>query len=727
MVIAVRVLSSVLRSASSLPKPMIPVGTTVTRKGTTGQKGRVLIVKPVAKAYVLSKMSLAEWLLQRKWPVLAAILVALSLHIVELFGVCSEILEYTGRRPWLAPCETTWVVGAVCTGVVLVTRPTWVSWLTGTSTCVLLGFALFCVTTRVHSQLLRMTFSSFDPWAIIFSMVRACAAKIYSRHVVHLAAEYELEVHSYFGYLIIDTVVFVELSALLIITEAADVPKDFTRGFVAICLCYSVAAALISGIDHDLPDWDRSSTVDFLFFSSMAPLSQYFGAFQVIALLLAKAAASTILLKQDFMYLRCHYDSRLRQGLDPGGGSRRIDVEPSKIHFEDFATVLESWGISDDAIFAGFHRLDVEQVGYVGLNEFKVSLRGIFSEFPDASDTALFTRFCHNALTESMCYTSLSSMLATVFGQWRKLRIDQNFTCHPEIQRIFRDDRMRTQALLFGAFVHAALDSLREKDFIKTARTMTSLGLRHQNYGIKPAHLCLFQLAILNTLEMQLKGLSEVAWSVVWTYFVTSSFLRGLVYVDSDREFMLGTVSVLINQAQEAPNYVSSLIKNMKMVFKGDAEQNEERGSTWITLAHSPSGKYYLNNRREIFHEETQEHTHLATLLDFLSEVVEQLTRSDVASARRLIRSFAQVSWERKIRPRYMLVFQHAMAVTYRELGFRFTPKMETVWMFFMHCEILEVFVLEPYASNQLKVEEWGSNLGQEDVDYDAWKKLTPS
>lgn len=27
-------------------------------------------------------------------------------------------------------------------------------------------------------------------------------------------------------------------------------------------------------------------------------------------------------------------------------------------------------------------------------------------------------------------------------------------------------------------------------------------------------------------------------------------------------------------------------------------------------------------------------------------------------------------------RPR--LVFQHAMAVTYRELGFRFTPKMET-------------------------------------------------
>lgn len=35
-----------------------------------------------------------------------------------------------------------------------------------------------------------------------------------------------------------------------------------------------------------------------------------------------------------------------------------------------------------------------------------------------------------------------------------------------------------------------------------------------------------------------------------------------------------------------------------KMVFKGDAEQNEERGSTWITLAHSPSGKYYLNNRR---------------------------------------------------------------------------------------------------------------------------------
>ena len=34
-------------------------------------------------------------------------------------------------------------------------------------------------------------------------------------------------------------------------------------------------------------------------------------------------------------------------------------------------------GISEDAIFAGFNRLDVEQHGYVSLNHFKVSLRAL--------------------------------------------------------------------------------------------------------------------------------------------------------------------------------------------------------------------------------------------------------------------------------------------------------------------------------------------------------------
>ena len=41
---------------------------------------------------------------------------------------------------------------------------------------------------EVHSQLLKMTFKTFDPWAIIASMVRGCVAKIYSRQQARLGA-----------------------------------------------------------------------------------------------------------------------------------------------------------------------------------------------------------------------------------------------------------------------------------------------------------------------------------------------------------------------------------------------------------------------------------------------------------------------------------------------------------------------------------------------------------
>lgn len=45
---------------------------------------------------------------------------------------------------------------------------------------------------------------------------------------------------------------------------------------------------------------------------------------------------------------------------------------------------------------------------------------------------------------------------------------------------------MRTQSLLFAAFVQVALGWLEEKDFRKLHRDMISLGLRHRNYGIEP-------------------------------------------------------------------------------------------------------------------------------------------------------------------------------------------------------------------------------------------------
>eukprot|EP00435_Cladocopium_sp_Y103_P033218 s127_g8.t1 len=623
-------------------------------------------------------------------------------------------------------------------GVIRYRIPTPLSWIMWIAETLLLGIAVYCVSTRVHSKLLRMTFSTFDPWAIIACVLRAWAAKAFSRHFIHLAVEYEREVHVYIFELLLELAFMVELSSLLIITEAADVPKDFKRG------------------------WDRGAKLqlDFLFFVSMTPLSQYIGAFQVIAALLAKAAVSVIIYKilgthwQDFMYLRCHYDICLDQletcfvklaVTDPsaalpqdlvaeGEGQRWLALEcvyqiiPNQTYSEITAeetlaarcNLLQSWGISEDHIYAGFNRLD---------------------------DHALFTRFCQSAFEDSMSYASLSSMLATVFGQWRKIRIDQfgkmlNFTRHREILNIFKRDRMRTQALLFGAFIHAALDSLREKNFTKTSLEMTSVGLRHRHYGIKPQYLCLFQLSILNTLDDQLNGLSlhsEIAWSVVWTNFVTTSFLRGLLHFDEIRSEMVPSVLELLQEARKRENCVKILVKNMKMM-----------GGPRDSI-------------QAVFRDEEHEQRHLGMLLGYLEQVLRKLQQNQIASARKTIRLAAKVHWDRKmpgdgvagsggqaagvdlkisedgdalrftfhptpfdprILPRYMLTFQHAMALTFKEMGLSFPQETETKWMVFMHCEVLEILLLEPFAGTQRKVEEWASSLGTDEVDFKAWKQM---
>lgn len=657
-----------------------------------------MVVKPKERAYVLSGhllsgMRWGELLLRKKWPVLLAIFLGLALHVADFFGVFCNIVEFTGE-----------------TGVIRLRMPTTLSWIMWITETLLLGIAVYCVSTRVHSKLLRMTFSTFDPWAIIACVLRAWAAKAFSQHFIHLAAEHEREVHVYLLELLLELAFMVELSSLLIITEAADVPKDFKRVFVGICFTYSVILAAVAFSYPYLPEWDREAKLqlDFLFFVSMTPLSQYIGAFQVIAALLAKAAVSVLIYKQDFMYLRCHYDICLDQ-LEACFVKLAV-TDPSILIFDDFSTLLQSWGISEDHIYAGFNRLDVDQSGRVSLAQFKVSLRDIFSRYPGASDHALFTRFCQSAFEDSMSYASLSSMLATVFGQWRKIRIDQfgkllyrNFTRHREILSIFKRDRMRTQALLFGAFIHAALDSLRDKNFTKTSLEMTSVGLRHRHYGIKPQYLCLFQLSILNTLDDQLNGLSlhsEIAWSVVWTNFVTTSFLRGLLHFDEIRSEMVPTILELLQQARKKENCVKILIKNMKMM-----------GGPRDSI-------------QAVFRDEEHEHRHLGVLLGYLEQVLRKLLENKIASARQTIRLAAKVHWDRKILPRYMLTFQHAMALTFQEMGLFFPQETETKWMVFMHCEVLEILLLEPFAGTQRKVEEWASNLGTDEVDFKAWKSL---
>lgn len=139
-------------------------------------------------------------------------------------------------------------------------------------------------------------------------------------------------------------IIILQFSGLLILAEAADIPKDVKRLFVAICLLYCVWVPIffkeitqillnvfavsdslrtsarskyihlpllsnlcgcISGIVisvatlfwSDMPDWDPDAEVQILFFASMAPKSQFVSAYGTMAVLLTKAAVSTIFQK----------------------------------------------------------------------------------------------------------------------------------------------------------------------------------------------------------------------------------------------------------------------------------------------------------------------------------------------------------------------------------------------------------------------------------------------
>ena len=51
-----------------------------------------------------------------------------------------------------------------------------------------------------------------------------------------------------------------------------------------------------------------------------------------------------------------------------------------------------------------------------------------------------------------------------------------------------------------------------------------------RSYGIQPSYVCVFQIALLQTLCQNLNGLSlqaEISWSVVWSHFVVAPFLQG--------------------------------------------------------------------------------------------------------------------------------------------------------------------------------------------------------
>ena len=155
-------------------------------------------------------------------------------------------------------------------------------------------------------------------------------------------------------------------------------------------------------------------------------------------------------------------------------------------------------------IFAGFNRLDVDHTGKVSLHNFRTCLMDIFAEHPDASHTVLLAKFCQEAFNHVSGYSSLDSiwvvsadvstfhtfplpcsiywgkrwlpinvstwsnewhsgMFGTVFSQWRRMKIEDFGECmyrslvqDASLEKLFRRERMRTQSLLFAAFIQVS-------------------------------------------------------------------------------------------------------------------------------------------------------------------------------------------------------------------------------------------------------------------------------
>ncbi len=140
---------------------VVPVGTEVTRQGVSdfGKKGCVMVVKPVARAYILSGHMMSswyvgDWLLRKKWPTILAMFLALALHAADYFGAFYTLSEVPGVAD-----------------TVRIYQPTLLSSTMSVLSFLAFTLALVCVLTRVHSQLLWMTLRTFDPWATCFDVL----------------------------------------------------------------------------------------------------------------------------------------------------------------------------------------------------------------------------------------------------------------------------------------------------------------------------------------------------------------------------------------------------------------------------------------------------------------------------------------------------------------------------------------------------------------------------
>ena len=652
----------------------------------------VMIVRPVEHAYILSgrmmlTFTVGTWVLKRSWPLVTLIVTGLLLHTANIFAVFARTAEMS-----------------IADMVVTVSSPTAATWCTHAITTLCWGLATAVILTRVHSQLLWMTLRTFDPWAIIACALRGWSAQMLSRMSLQHDAQRTEDVFDFINML--------QLSVLIVLVEAADLPRTVQRTFVAACLVYSCTLAAAALCVDQLPNWDPHARVELLFFVSMSPKSQFIGAYATMALLLLKATASVIVQNHHFMFLRCP----LMYCLDEVDGSFRklAQMDPGFVTLSDFQAAMLEMGVSDSHVRAGFNALDVNHTGRVTPRDFRRCMKEVFLECPGASHEALLTRLCQNAFGRNTGYDSLDSMLGLVMSQWRQIKLDElgktlygYLMLEGNVHRLFKTVNVRVQALLFAAVVQVGLTWLEEKNFRVVERDITSLGMRHIGYGVHPSHLCLFQLALLRSLGDLLKGLSEraeMAWSLVWLRFIAAPFTQGrLCQQDTDRATVASTVRNLLRKASADERFIPRLVANLSKVPAGEHD--------W---------------RSTIFRDTEHELSHMAMLASFLEDTADKLYDGDVAGARRRLRQVVSIHWDRGVFPRHMLTFQYAATITFRDiLGLQvFNEQAEALWAVFFQMEILDTLLLAPFAEMHDKMESWATACKMPYVNQAAWNSL---
>jgi len=495
-------------------------------------------------------------------------------------------------------------------------------------------------------------------------------------------------------------IIMFQVSALIILAEAADVHRHIQWVWVVTLFVYCTIISLATGLAPWLPNWAPSEAFTLIFFS-MPPRSHFASAHATMAIFLIKAGVS-MAQGNDFMFLRCHYQYYTDQ-LD-AAFLKISGSEEDEFHFEDFRGVCSELGIAQSHISAGFHAMDVDHSGRVSLEEFRSALKDTFMDMPGASHAALLTKYCSDSIKNAAGYRSLDSMLGLVVNQFRRFALDdfgvRIYACLRKFEgmdKFWASLNIRRQALLFASIMQISLRSLEEKDAKKVELYMIDLGERHKMYNVRAGHLCAFHLSLLETLagknaDHEREG--ELAWSLVFRFFLARPFLKGLfAELPAYRKAqVLSSAKSFLLRAQE-PDFVPALCEKLQQ----------------------------LPTRLSWDFDQEDETKHIEDFIALLLQSVEHLHCGRRHAAREAVRGILRR--HEKFSMRHVLGFQHAFASTMAELE-PFSHEADTRWALFCQGEVLDVMLMAPFADRVDRIEQWAQEQQSRQVNFLAWQRL---